>query len=211
MAAVPSQPPIVEPDEQRVVLYGVTWDQYVQISDMFPDGPALRLTYLEGALEIMVTGGQHEQVKTRIARLIETWSEVRDVDLRGWGSTTFRRAAKERGLEPDECYCLGERPETDELQVIDRPDIALEVIMTSPLVDKLRVYAGLEVPEVWTFRRGAFHVFILDGEQYREAERSALLPDLDFALIAALASEPKQLDAVRTLRARLAERGSPSE
>ena len=80
------------------------------------------------------------------------------------------------------------------------------MIITSPLVDKLRVYAGLEVPEVWTFRNGAFRVFILEGEQYCEAKTSALLPDLDFALIAELSSEPKQIDAVRTLRARLAER-----
>jgi len=206
MVAVPSSPPSIEPSlvgEQRVLLHGVSWDQYVQISEMFNDRPALRLTYLEGALEIMVTGGVHEELKKRIARLIETWSEVRDVDLRGWGSTTFRTRAKERGLEPDECYCLGERPTVDEPQVIDRPDIAYEVIVTSPLLDKLRVYAGLEVPEVWTYRNGAFRVFILANEAYRESERSALLPDLDFALIAELAGEPKQIDAVRALRARL--------
>jgi len=203
MAAVPSSPPIVEPTEQRVLLHGVTWDQYVAISDMFNDRPALRLTYLEGALEIMVTGGVHEELKKRIARLIETWSEVRNVDLRGWGSTTFRKKAKERGLEPDECYVLGERPPIEEPQVLDRPDIAFEVIISSPLLDKLRVYAGLDVPEVWTFRKGAFRIFLLDGEGYREAERSARLPDLDFTLIAELSSEPKQLDAVRALRARL--------
>ena len=204
MAAVPSIPPLAEPDEQRVVLYGVSWDQYVQISEMFNDRPALRLTFLEGALEIMTTGGTHEELKTRIARLIETWSEIYGVDLRGWGSTTFRKAAKQRGLEPDECYCLGDRPRVDEPQVIDRPDIALEVIVSSPLVDKLRVYAGLGVPEVWTFANGAFRVHILVDDRYRESERSELLPALDFSMIAELTSEPKQLDAIRTLRARLA-------
>ena len=203
MVAVPSTPPSIEPSEQRVLLHGVSWDQYVAISDMFNDRPALRLTYLEGALEIMVTGGVHEEIKKRIARLIETWSEVRDVDLRGWGSTTFRKKAKERGLEPDECYVIGERPPIEEPQVLDRPDIAFEVIISSPLLDKLRVYAGLDVPEVWTFRKGAFRIFLLEGDAYRESERSELLPGLDFALIAELAEEPKQIDAVRALRDRL--------
>jgi Uma2 family endonuclease len=170
---------MVEPDEQRVVLYGVTWDQYVQISEMFPDRPALRLTYLEGALEIMVTGGKHEQVKKRIARLIETWSEVRDVDLRGWGSTTFRKAAKERGLEPDECYKLGK------LDDDDVPDVAIEVIVSSGLVDKMAVYAGLGVPEVWEWRPTARTLVVhrLRGDAYERHDRSAVLPELDLALL----------------------------
>lgn len=205
MAAVPSIPPYAEPDEHRVVLHDVSWEQYLRLSEMFDDRPALRLTYLEGALEIMTTGGTHEELKKRIARLIETWSEVRGVDLRGFGSTTFRKAAKARGLEPDECYCVGERPRIDEPQLIDRPDIAIEVVISSPLVDKLRVYAGLGVPEVWTFRNGAFRVHVLEEERYRETDRSELLPDLDLALVAELTAEPKQIDAVRALRARLAE------
>src|SRR5450432_4652687 len=44
----------------------------------------------------------------------------RDVDLRGFGGTTFRREAKERGLEPDECYKLGK------LEEDGVPDIAIE-------------------------------------------------------------------------------------
>lgn len=205
MAAVPSVPPHAEPDEHRVVLHGVTWEQYLRISELFDDRPALRLTYLEGALEIMTTGGTHEELKKRIARLIETWSEVRGVDLRGFGSTTLRKSAEQRGLEPDECYCLGERPRVAEPQVIDRPDLAIEIVISTPLVDKLRVYAGLGVPEVWTFRNGVFLVHVLEGQRYREAARSQLLPDLDLPLIAELTHEPKQIDAVRAVRARLGE------
>ncbi|MGZ3421844.1 MAG: Uma2 family endonuclease, partial [Polyangiales bacterium] len=111
---------------------------------------------------------------------------------------TFRKRAKERGLEPDECYVIGECEED-----IEKPDIAIEVIVSSPLLDKLQVYAGLDVREVWVWRAGVIRAFILEGERYREAERSELLPELDFALIAELAEEAKQIDAVRALRARL--------
>jgi len=209
MVAVPSRPPpeaslavSTAPDEQRLLLHGVAWDEYCRISDQFDDRPAIHLTYLSGALEIMTAGGEHEELKKRIARLVEAWSEELGIDLRGIGSTTFRKKAKERGLEPDECYTLGQRPRVASPQGIDRPDIALEVIVTSPLLDKLTVYAGLEVPEVWVWRANAFQVFLLEGDAYHPHERSRLLPELDLAMIAELALEPNQLDAVRALRAR---------
>ncbi len=213
MVAVLSHPPPVAllevalpPDEQRLLLHGVSWDEYCRISEQFDDRPAIHLTYLCGELEIMTVGRAHEALKTRIARLVEAWSEEFGIDLRGEGSTTFRRKAKERGLEPDECYTLAERPRVPGPQEIDRPDLAIEVVVTSPLVDKLAVYAGLEVPEVWVWRANAFEVFVLDEEGYRPSERSVLLPEIDLAMIAELALEPKQIDAVRALRARCAVR-----
>jgi len=39
------------------------------------------------------------------------------------------------------------------------PDVVLEVIEKAPLLDKLRVYDGFEVPEVWIFESGAFAIF----------------------------------------------------
>ena len=44
----------------------------------------------------------------------------------------------------DECYCLGELTEI--------PDIALEIAITSGGIDKLSVYQGLGVTEVWFLR-----------------------------------------------------------
>lgn len=201
MVAVPSILTIVEPDEQRFVVHDVSWQQYSDLLEIFGRRPAMRLTYLEGSLEVMTTSAEHEELKTRIARLVETWSELHDIDLRGYGSTTFRRHAKQRGLEPDECYTIGERPAVAGPQGIDRPDLAIEVVVSSPLIDKLAVYAGLEIPEVWQWHEGAFHVFVLEGAGYRATERSVLLPAIDLALIATLAREPRQIDAVRALRA----------
>ena len=139
-----------------------------------------RLTYLEGELEIMSPSNRHERAKTLIARLVEAFDEEREVGLVGLGSTTFRRQAKERGLEPDECYCLGASKES--------PDLAIEVALRPSLLDKLDVYRGLGVPEVWLWARGAFYVYVLDSTsgEYTEAGRSRLLPDLDLARVAEL-------------------------
>ena len=101
----------------------------------------------------------------------------RDIDLRGFGGATFRREANERGLEPDECYKLGK------LEEDGVPDIAIEVVVTSALVDKMAVYAGLGVLEVWLWRpqSGSIVVHRLAGDHYRENARSGVLADLDLA------------------------------
>ena len=170
---------------------------------MFDQRPALRLTYLRGELESMTTSGRHEQTKKRVARLVEEWLEILDVDLRPYGQTTFRSEPKQVGLEPDDCYTIGPRPPIESPQEIDRPDIAIEIVVSNSLVNELAVYAGLGVPEVWQWHEGTFRVFVLEGDRYVESERSRLVPAIDLALVAELATIEEQVDAVRELRARV--------
>lgn len=145
--------------EQRLILNGVTWQQYENLVAMFMDQfPVLRMTYLEGTLEIMTTSPEHERLKKIIARLIETYSVEKRIFLDGYGSATFRREAAARGLEPDECYCLSELKEV--------PDIAIEIVITSDGVDKLEVYRGLGVPEVWFWQDSQFSLYRLGEQRY---------------------------------------------
>jgi Uma2 family endonuclease len=167
--------------ERRFVLHGVPWRTYVALRDELDQGGAgVKMTYLEGTLELMSPSMLHEDAKKIIARLIEVWAMEHDVDLRGFGGTTFRREAKARGLEPDECYKLGK------LEEDGVPDIALEVIVSSALVDKMAVYAGLGVAEVWEWRPGSATIAVhrLVGGTYERRERSEALPDLDLAVVA---------------------------
>jgi Uma2 family endonuclease len=199
-AALPAAPapPAPSPNpaaEQRMLIHGVSWKDYVILREAL-DTPGLRMTYCEGMLELMSPSIRHEVDKTTIARLIELYSFLRRLHLNGYGSTTFRREAKQRGAEPDECYCV-RRVLKEEGQF---PDIVLEVIHTSPLLDKLHVYAGFGVPEVWLFRDGAFEIYRLTGDHYDRAPRSGFLPELDFALIARLATYEDQEDALEELR-----------
>jgi hypothetical protein len=42
--------------EEKIALYGVTWEQYDTLVSMFVERfPGLRMTYLEGTLEIIST------------------------------------------------------------------------------------------------------------------------------------------------------------
>jgi Uma2 family endonuclease len=184
--------------EQRMLLHGVSWKDYVILREAL-DTPGLRMTYCEGMLELMSPSFGHEVDKKSIARLVELYGFLRRLRLNGYGSTTFRREARQRGAEPDECYCVGRAMKEGEF-----PDIVLEVIHTNPLLDKLHVYVGLSVAEVWLFRNGAFELYRLTGDHYDRVERSGFLPELDFALIARLAAYEEQQEGLDELRRLLA-------
>jgi len=188
--------------ERRVVLEGIDWEKYEAIVRARGDSAGERLFYLDGMLEIMSPSGDHETVKKVIARLVEAYAEEIDLDLRGFGSTTFRKRAKHRGAEPDECYVLGERP-FHPGSIVDRPDLAIEVALSNDGLDKLAIYAGLGVPELWIYKAGRIQVYRLGASGYRRAAKSRLLPGLDLRLVARYAIEPNQTRAVKAFRARV--------
>jgi Uma2 family endonuclease len=198
MAAVATMPALItEPDEQRMLLRNVSWKEYVIMRELI-DRPGLRMTYLEGALELMTPSPDHELWEKNIARFVELYAHIKHIDLYGYGSTTFKKEAKERGAEPDECYLVDKKLD-------DFPEIVLEVIHTSPLLNKLDVYAGFGVAEVWIFKDGAFRIYALDRAAggYRHVERSVLLPELDFAMIARYAIRSDTPRALREFDAEL--------
>jgi Uma2 family endonuclease len=181
-------------EDQRFVLYGVPWKTYVSLRDTLDESSSgLRMTYLEGTLELMSPSRNHEDYKTLIGRLLEAYAEERDLDLRGYGGTTFRKKAKKRGLEPDECYSLGPMGE--------RPDLAIEVVISSGLVDKLAVYHGLAVPEVWVWADDKLTVHRRTAQGYELRARSEVLPELDVdhlaSFVALDANQTQQVKAYR--------------
>ncbi len=178
--------------EQRLILNSVTWEQYETLRATLDDFPGLRMTYLEGTLEIMTPSPEHEFDKKTIARLIEIYALEMDIDLSGYGSTTFRKQAKERGLEPDECYCFG--------QLKEFPDIALEVVISSGGIEKLDVYQGLQVPEVWFWKNNKFSLYRLREQGYELISHSEFLPELDFSVLSHYVRYPSQTQAVKAYR-----------
>ncbi len=193
-----------------VVLYGVTWETYeALLAALGDDHPTLRLTYREGTLEIMTTSRYHETLKTIIARLLEAWAVERDVSISGYGAATFRKRAKERGLEPDECYVVDPPPlpaSPKEEDFPEIPDIAIEVVYKH-VVDKLDVYAGLGVREVWIWRGDHMAVHQLASGTYEVRDGSALLPSLDLRELASFVRvDVAQTALVRSYREALARR-----
>ena len=192
------------PNDESIVIHGVSWEQYEAIRDRLDDIPGLRMTYLEGALEIMSPSLRHEQIKKTIARLLELYAVERNIDLTPGGSTTFRKRLAERGLEPDECYCLGS-------EFREPPDFALEVVLGRVGIDKLKVYEGLGVPEVWLWRDERLALFALGPGGYQPTPRSRCLPDLDVEVLASFVAQGNHVQAVRAFLDLLrAEGGGPT-
>ena len=177
MAAV--RDAVQSPDaERRFLLSGVPWAAYVTLRDALDDSH-VHMTYLDGSLELMSPSERHEEDGTLIARLLEAWAEEYDIDLRGFGGATFRSEAKARGLEPDECYTIG--PKAAGVP----PQLAIEVVVSNPLLDKLEVYAGLGVAEVWVWHSTSrnFAVHRLTAGRYEPVASSELLEGLDLAVL----------------------------
>lgn len=183
-----------DPD-QRVILGGIDWWQYEAFLAIRGDSAGVRVTYLEGQLEIMSPSQSHEMLAKLIARLLEAYADEKGLVFEGYKSMTMRSAPKLRGIEPDECYAIG-TPK-------DSPDLAVEVIWTHGGIDKLDVYLGLGVREVWIWKQDELNAYELRGGAYVEITQSVVIPGLSPSFIAGFLDCETQTEAVRKLRAAL--------
>jgi len=183
--------------DQIIILHDVTWEDYERVLDIRGDKSAPRIAYLEGELEVMSPSKDHEQIKSFIGFLLETWCIDRGMELTPFGSWTLKRKEKKRGAEADECYIFGTEPR-------ERPHLAIEVEWTRGGLDKLRIYEKLGVDEVWIWRKGVIEVYVLAGEKFELVPRSRVLPDLDLELLASMLGRDTLTQAVRDFRKALA-------
>lgn len=159
------------PNDQRLRLSAVSWETYLVTSDGL--GPRrIRVTYDRGEMERTPLSPRHENRKTLLARLVEALNEELAIDIAGFGSMTCRRQDLERGLEPDECWWIAHESavrgrEDIDLAVDPPPDLVLEVEVSRGTLDRMGIYAALEVPEVW--RHGPYRM---------SARRQRYLPHL---------------------------------
>ncbi|MEM9904416.1 MAG: Uma2 family endonuclease [Cyanobacteria bacterium P01_D01_bin.44] len=181
--------------EEQYLISGVSWQQYEILLNRLGDSPWYRVAYLEGVLEIMAPSRRRESKKDNIGRLLSSYFEEARIRFYGLGSTTFRRKLKERGAEPDVSYCIGTEKEF--------PDLAIEVIETSGGVDKLSIYKGLGVSEVWFWQQSRFEIHRLRGDEYEQIVASELLPNLDLTLLATYIEHPEPLAAILEFRAKI--------
>jgi Uma2 family endonuclease len=93
--------------DQRVFLYGISWQRFLDVLAAKGESSAVRITYIDGALELMSPSWSHESIKTTIGRLVEAYADERGIDLYGAGSWTLKSKRKKLGIVPDECYSIG--------------------------------------------------------------------------------------------------------
>jgi Uma2 family endonuclease len=99
------------------------------------------------------------------------------------GSTTLRSKVIEGGLEADDCYYIGDFAAVAgktrlDLKVDPPPDLAVEVDISHGSRSKFRIYARLNVEELWRFDGKKVEFYRLSGSRYVEIATSDLFPFL---------------------------------
>ena len=188
VSAPPALPAPAEPRVERVLLPHVSWATYTALLADVGDGAA-RLTYDNGWLEIEMPGPLHEVFETFASRMIEKVLDRQRVPFSPYGATTWQRSDLRRGLEADECYYVQNVARIAgigrDLTVDPPPDLAIEVEVASPLLDKVAVYAGLGVPELWRVRiDGSCDMLRLDAAgAYQPVAASVTVPPFTPAVV----------------------------
>jgi Uma2 family endonuclease len=180
-------PPVPKPGpsarDGRVVLYDMDWPDYEKMLDAIGNR-RVRLTYDRGILEIMTLSGVHEWWKRRFGLVLPLLGAELKIRVQGYASTSVRRRDLKRGLDPDEFFYIAHAGQIAGPREFDftrdpAPDLAIEIELSASSLDRLAIYAALQVPEVWRFDGDALRVYHLQTNgEYAVAERSLGFPTL---------------------------------
>jgi Uma2 family endonuclease len=196
-ATIARAAPSVEPvPRNSVTLQGVDWETYCRLRDE-PRNERVRMSYLDGELTLMSPDLIHDEGAEVLGLLVRGVTSGLGLEIKGIRTSTLRRGTAPRkgsGKEPDNAFYIGEneRPMRNlkkkgklDLAVDPPPDLAIEVDNSRDSEAALPIYARLGVPEVWRYdvQDGSLWFGRLEGDSYREVDRSACLPRLTPALV----------------------------
>lgn len=196
---------VLSPPEQRILVHQVSWETYERLLADDTERCNPRFTYDRGVLEIMSPSSEHEELSHMLTLIVNILAEERQMDVRGFGSTTFRREDLARGFEPDSCFYIQSverisgRTRLD-LAIDPPPDVVIEIDLTSPSLDKFPIHAQVGVPEIWRYDGTTLGIFHLAHEEYVESEESTAFPGLTRRVLAQFMAESKTMRRPAWLR-----------
>lgn len=172
------------PPGQRLLLQAVTWQEFEEILAELGEHRSARVAYDDGILEIMTPLPEHERSKELVSDFLKAMLEELDIEFSTLGSTTFKKEAMYKAIEPDNCFYIQNEAAVRgkdrlDLRVDPPPDLALEIDITSRTHPD--IYAALGVLELWRFEQGKLQINVLEAGQYRETTTSSLFPELPLA------------------------------
>jgi hypothetical protein len=135
-------------------------------------------------LEIMTKSPDHEKYRQLFGYAVFEIAKVLDLPLASYGEMTWKRPAIDRGIEADQCYYLtlhkieaaaktkGKHPSLR----MPPPDLAIEIDISPPEIDRPGIYSAMKVAELWRFdgEKTAIELLGRDG-RYRRVTASRLL------------------------------------
>lgn len=180
MSAVLTEPKVQVVVEEHVVLHDMSWDFYEQLMKKYEDHSAPRFVYDQGELEIYQPSQQHEEKSGFLDDIVKAIAEEREIESRNIRSTTFKKVSAKKGVEPDGCFYLQSYEKVFGIQEIDLekypPDLVIEVDIFSPSINRFPIYAVFKVPEIWRYQNDEVKIYLFDGKEYIETNKSTALP-----------------------------------
>jgi Uma2 family endonuclease len=178
-----SEVPIQLAAETRIILGHVSWETYEHLLTDLSDESAIRMTYLDGRLEIMSPSDEHEVCKRNIELLIDTVLMELGRNAKRLGSKTFKLFKKKFGFEPDSCFYIQNFHRVKGVPRIDLlrdppPDLVVEIDITHSTLDKFSIYAKAGIPEIWRHDGKVLKFHVLSGSTYSEVQNSLAFPFL---------------------------------
>ncbi len=191
--------------EERFLLNGISWATYEALLGDLEHG-GTRLTYDQGRLELMSPSGHHEWFAEIIGQMIRTMTLELNIPIRTTGSWTLKRERTRRGVEADKSFYVANESKVRgrdhlTLQRDPPPDLAVEVEISRPWIDKAPIYADLGVPEVWHYDGERLRVELLqDDGTYAESPTSAAFPFLPLGKIEEFLDRRAETDETTWIR-----------
>lgn len=211
--------------EQRVVLSNVSWQQFENLLAELGEERSTRLTYDRGRLEMMNPTPEHDRCSRLLESVILLLADELDLEIAAIGSVLLKQADLGYGVEPDGCYYLQPFPSRRviDLNQMALPDLVVEIAITKSAIDRLPLYQGLGIPEVWRYvtqmgknaLNGELLIYHLQGDApLKSQDRSLVFPFLTSGRVLEFLGHSDTLglaQALRLLRTWLSQEGLARE
>jgi Uma2 family endonuclease len=189
---------------ELIHLSGISWQTYESLLNELTER-RFRLTYYRGNLEIMAPSPEHELNKKVLGRFVETLAEELELQIYPLGSTTLKRPELS-GAEPDECFYFRNIGAVRGKKRLDLgtdpvPDLVLEIDLTSSSANRLEIYAGMGVAEVWIYDGYSLVVKQLQGQGYITALNSQFFPGVPISEMVDFLRQAETIDYLKLVKA----------
>jgi Uma2 family endonuclease len=173
--------------DRRVEFPDIGWKGYLTLLRLRGEHSMPRMVYLDGTVWLMSPTFPHERLKGRLGQFVMEVVVGLRIPCIQSGSTTFRRKAKEGGVEGDQTYYLANEKRVRgknklHLKTDPPPDLAIEAVHSHDADAAIEVYRRFKVPEVWVCDESGMVILILQANgRYAESETSLAFPFLSVA------------------------------
>lgn len=200
------------PTEKRVMLSGVSWQQFETLLDELGTNRTARMTYDRGKLEMMTPLEEHDRCARLIESLILVLGDEQRSKVYSLGSVLLLRPDLGRAIQPESCYYfdqevrLRQRAELDMNQTAP-PDLIVDIAITKGQMDRFSIYGSMDVPEIWRYTtvtgedvlKGKLQILQLRGDRYTESSNSGVFPFLPGARVLEFLEQSDSLGLAQSL------------